>query len=93
MMKYMRKHQTLEPIPNSVTERKTMPVSNTQYGQAHSLIVHVQFVGENHGTSGPVRTSFNDFRLRIEDDFINACDEVCGMTNKPIDPFSGDRAL
>ncbi|KAL1954828.1 hypothetical protein VTO42DRAFT_558 [Malbranchea cinnamomea] len=70
---YMRKHQTLEPIDESVTNRSTMP-----------------FVGENHGTSGPVRTSFNDYLLPIEDDVIKACDEVAGLTKKPTDPWSGD---
>jgi choline dehydrogenase-like flavoprotein len=69
----MRKHQKLEPIEESVTERSTMP-----------------FIGENHGETGPVRTSFNDFRLPIEDDIIKACDEVTGMTKKPMDPWSGD---
>ena len=69
----MRKHQTLEPFDDDVTERGTMP-----------------FVGENHGTSGPVRTSFNDWRLPIEDDIIKACDEVTGMSKKPMDPWSGD---
>lgn len=73
MMKYMRKHQTLEPIDDSVTDRSTMP-----------------FVGEYHGTSGPVRTSFNDFRLPIEDDFIKACAETTGLAKKPVDPWSGD---
>lgn len=73
MMKYMRKHQTLEPIDESVTDRSTMP-----------------FIGEYHGTSGPARTSFNDWRLPIEDDFIKACDEATGMTKKPNDPWSGD---
>jgi choline dehydrogenase-like flavoprotein len=48
------------------------------------------FIGDNHGTSGPVRTSFNDFRLPIEDDVIKACDEATGMTKKPMDPWSGD---
>lgn len=61
MKQYMRKHQTLEPIDDSVTDRSTMP-----------------FVGENHGTSGPVRTSFNHWKLPIEDDVIKACDEVTG---------------
>ena len=48
------------------------------------------FVGDNHGTSGPVKTSFNDSFLPIEDSFIKACDEVTGMTKKPLDPWSGD---
>ena len=48
------------------------------------------YVGEHHGTSGPVRTSFNDWLLPLEDDIIKACDEVTGMTEKPVDPWSGD---
>ena len=48
------------------------------------------FVGENHGTSGPVKTSFNDSFLPIEDDIIKACDEVTGYSKKPLDPWSGD---
>lgn len=73
MMTYMKKHQTLDPIDDSVTDRSTMP-----------------FVGEYHGTSGPAHTSFNDWRLPIEDDFIHACDEVTGLDKKPMDPWSGD---
>ena len=69
----MRKHQTLEPIPDFVVDRATMP-----------------FVGENHGTSGPARTSFNHSFLPIEHDFIKACDEVTGYKKKPTDPWSGD---
>jgi hypothetical protein len=48
------------------------------------------FVGEYHGTSGPVRTSFNDWMLPLDADIIKACDEVTGMTKKPKDPWSGD---
>ncbi|OQU98853.1 hypothetical protein CLAIMM_04571 [Cladophialophora immunda] len=48
------------------------------------------FVGENHGTSGPVRTGFNDFRLPLEDDVIKAADHATGFDKKPIDPWSGD---
>jgi choline dehydrogenase-like flavoprotein len=73
MKQYMRKHQTLEPIDERITDRSTMP-----------------FVGENHGTSGPVRTSFNDFRLPIEDDVIKAADYAAGFDKKPLDPWSGD---
>ena len=73
MKQYMRKHQTLEPMDERVTDRTCMP-----------------FVGENHGTSGPVRTSFNDFRLPIEDDVVKAADQATGFTKKPLDPWSGD---
>lgn len=48
------------------------------------------FVEEYHGTSGPVRTSFNDWQLPLDADIIKACDEVVGMTKKPRDPWSGD---
>lgn len=47
-------------------------------------------VGEFHGTSGPVRTSFNDSILPVENDIIKACEEVTGIPNKPTDPWSGD---
>ena len=74
MKHYMRKHQTLEPMDPSVIDHKSS----------------MPFVGENHGTSGPVRTSFNDTFLPIEDDVIKACDEVTGLSKKPMDPWSGD---
>ncbi|KAF2223801.1 hypothetical protein BDZ85DRAFT_273936 [Elsinoe ampelina] len=48
------------------------------------------FVPENHGTSGPVRTSFNPTVLDIENDFIKAADEATGISKKPTDPWSGD---
>lgn len=48
------------------------------------------FVGEHHGTDGPVRTSFNEWKLDIEDDVVKAADEVTGYTKKPMDPWSGD---
>jgi choline dehydrogenase-like flavoprotein len=73
MKQYMRKHQTLEPMPEGIDDVTTMP-----------------FVGENHGTNGPVRTSFNTSKLPIEDAAILALDEVCGYTKKPVDPWSGD---
>ena len=47
-------------------------------------------VGDFHGTDGPIRTSFNDGRLPIEDDVVRACDEVTGLSKKPNDPWSGD---
>lgn len=71
MKQYMLKHQTLEPIEDSVTDRSTMP-----------------FVGENHGTSGPVRTSFNDWFLPIGDTVIKGCEEATGFDKKPTDPWS-----
>lgn len=48
------------------------------------------FVGENHGTSGPIHTSFNEWKLDIEDDVVKAADKVTGYVKKPLDPWSGD---
>lgn len=73
MNRYMRKHQTLEPIDDSVTDRSTMP-----------------FVSENHGISGPIHTSFNPWKLDIEDDVVKTADKVTGYNKKPKDPWSGD---
>ncbi|KAJ5159097.1 Glucose-methanol-choline oxidoreductase [Penicillium coprophilum] len=73
MQQYMRKHQTLEPFDESITDRSTMPL-----------------VGEFHGTSGPVRTSFNDTIPPVENEIIKACEDVTGITSKPTDPWSGD---
>src|SRR4051794_39972082 len=47
-------------------------------------------VGQFHGTSGPVRTSFNDTIMPVENDIIKACEETTGLPNKPLDPWSGD---
>lgn len=69
----MRKHETLEPIDDSVTDRDAMP-----------------FVGEFHGTDGPIRTSFSTFKYDIEDDVIHGADKATGFHKKPMDPWSGD---
>ncbi|KIX02837.1 uncharacterized protein Z518_08780 [Rhinocladiella mackenziei CBS 650.93] len=70
---YMRKHQTLEPFDDRITDRTTMPI-----------------VQEYHGTSGPIRTSFNDYRMPIEDDVMKAAELTSGFTKKPTDSWSGD---
>ncbi|KAF2104220.1 alcohol oxidase [Rhizodiscina lignyota] len=52
---------------------------------------HRPVVALNHGTSGPVRTSFNVSWLPIEDDILEAAKEVCGLSEEPKDPCNGDR--
>lgn len=47
----------------------------------------MSFVAENHGTFGPVHTSFNDSLLPIEDNFQRGFDEVTGIVRKPTDPY------
>ncbi|GAM89539.1 hypothetical protein ANO11243_075780 [Dothideomycetidae sp. 11243] len=56
----------------------------------HTRTDTMPYVGDNHGTDGPVRTSFNGSILPIEHAMIDAADEVTGMDKKPTDPFSGD---
>ena len=55
-----------------------------------SIVRAMPFVGKHHGTSGPVRTGFNDNSMPIEADVIMAADEATGLSKKPVDPWSGD---
>jgi choline dehydrogenase-like flavoprotein len=73
MKQYMQKHQTLEPMPDSITDASTMP-----------------FDAAHHGSDGPVRTSFNDTLLPVEDLVITAAEKLTGYAKKPLDPWSGD---
>ncbi|KAL0260893.1 hypothetical protein SLS55_004585 [Diplodia seriata] len=73
MRQYITKHQTLEPIPDSITNRAAMST-----------------IGVNHGTNGPIHTSFNDTRLPIEDAFLAAADQAAHITEKPVDAWGGD---
>lgn len=53
-------------------------------------VTNYPFVGQHHGTTGPVRTSFNDSAMPLESAAIQALDEAAGFSKKPIDPWSGD---
>lgn len=48
------------------------------------------FVGDNHGTNGPIKTSFNAKIFPIEHDSIDAAYELTGLKDKPLDPWGGD---
>jgi choline dehydrogenase-like flavoprotein len=65
--------------------RKHQTLNRVDENIAHRT--SMPFVAENHGTSGPVHTSFNDFLLPIEDDFHRGFDEVTNIGRKPIDPY------
>ncbi|SLM40510.1 aryl-alcohol dehydrogenase protein [Lasallia pustulata] len=43
-----------------------------------------------HGTERPTCTSFNEWGVPFEDKFMNACDEVAGMKQRPKDTWSCD---
>ena len=47
------------------------------------------FFEENHGTSGPIKTSFHDCSLSVKDDWIEACEKVTGYEQKPKILWSG----
>ncbi|EKG21685.1 Major facilitator superfamily [Macrophomina phaseolina MS6] len=70
---YVRKHQALQAIPDTIANRVAM---RTQPAY--------------HGTSGPIHTSFNDTRLELEDAWLLAAEEACGVTAKVADAWSGD---
>lgn len=47
------------------------------------------FVEAFHGTGGPIHTSFNDWRVPFEDNFMHACDDIAGIKQRLKDPWSG----
>lgn len=44
----------------------------------------------SHGRSGPVSTSFNNWRNPLERYFIEAAKTACGISKSPADPWGGD---
>ncbi|KAK9852252.1 hypothetical protein MYU51_008653 [Penicillium brevicompactum] len=50
----------------------------------------IRFEAKFHGTDGPIHTSFNEASLPIEFDFVKAFEEVTGIHEKAIDPWSGN---
>ncbi|KAL4900424.1 hypothetical protein BDW74DRAFT_188273 [Aspergillus multicolor] len=74
MKAFMRRHQTLDP-PNP---------------SAASLTSASPIAPEHHGTTGPIKTSFNEAHLPIEHDFVKACASTSNLPNMPVDAWSGD---
>jgi choline dehydrogenase-like flavoprotein len=51
----------------------------------------LHFVEDNHGTSGPVHTSFNDTPITpLELAVVRGLNETAGVSKTPVDPWSGD---
>jgi choline dehydrogenase-like flavoprotein len=48
------------------------------------------FVASNHGTSGPIRTSFTPLISPLDDAALAAGEEVLGVKKKPTDPWGGN---
>lgn len=47
------------------------------------------FQAEFHGTNGPIHTSFNNWRIALENNYMRACEDVSGI-HRPLDPWRGD---
>lgn len=48
------------------------------------------FMEEFHGENGPIHTSFNNWRIPVENNFIEACEDVSGIQARPADAWGGD---
>ncbi|OJJ53544.1 hypothetical protein ASPSYDRAFT_51043 [Aspergillus sydowii CBS 593.65] len=66
-------------------KHQTLESVNTAIVDAPSPLV-----AENHGTTGPIRTSFNDAYLPIDHEIVKAAAETTSLPNKPVDAWSGD---
>ena len=44
----------------------------------------------SHGQSGPLKTSFNQWRCPLENNWIQGCEEVAGLSSRPESPWGGD---
>lgn len=77
LVPYFQKHQTID-LPDDKIK-----------GSDPQLMPHAN-VSKYHGTKGPIHTSFNDFRMPVEEDFIKACYTVGRTMNTLVDAWSGD---
>lgn len=47
------------------------------------------FSHDSHGVNGPVQTSFNRWRCPLENNWIQGCEEVAGLSSRPVSPWGG----
>ncbi|KAK5743521.1 hypothetical protein LTR17_002696 [Elasticomyces elasticus] len=71
---YFAKHQTLDITGREAKNKQFMPYA----------------AGSDHGTDGPIHTSFNDYYEPFEEDFCTAAYEVGGKESTLKDAWSGD---
>ncbi|KAJ5183507.1 alcohol oxidase [Penicillium capsulatum] len=50
----------------------------------------MSFSQSDHGDRGPVQTSFNTWRVPLENDWVQACEEVADRKERPAGPWGGD---
>ena len=75
MLPYFKKHQHLDPPEKESADPQFMPNAAKE---------------KNHGTSGPIHTSFNDYYQPFEEDFCKAAYEAGGKPKTLHDAWSGD---
>ena len=75
MLPYFKKHQHLDPPEKESADPQFMPNAAKE---------------KNHGTSGPIHTSFNDYYQPFEEDFCKAAYEAGGKPKTLQDAWSGD---
>lgn len=75
MLPYFKKHQTLDPPKEKHPDEQFMPTGAKE---------------KNHGSEGPIHTSFNDYYEPFEYDFCEAAYEVGGNNRTLVDAWSGD---
>ena len=75
MLPYFKKHQYLENLEKAPKDVKFMPHAARE---------------KNHGTNGPIHTSFNDWYMPLEEEFAKAAYEVTRADNTLNDAWSGD---
>lgn len=48
------------------------------------------FIESNHGTEGPIRTTFSESVNTLDEALLAAAEEVVNNTTKPADPWNGN---
>jgi choline dehydrogenase-like flavoprotein len=77
MVPYFKKHQKLDEPEDD-------------YRSPDPQVMPHAAMAKYHGDEGPIHTSFNDYRMPLEDDFCKAAFEATGIKNTLVDAWSGD---
>jgi choline dehydrogenase-like flavoprotein len=72
---FFKKHQTLDPNTSNLLDPTFMPDAGKE---------------KYHGSKGPIHTSFNNYYMPLEEDFVKAAYETTGTTNTLTDAWGGD---
>jgi choline dehydrogenase-like flavoprotein len=93
LVPYFKKHQTLDLPSDKVKglNAQLMPhAAADKFHGTNGISLNPARAVKLTMTSGPIHTSFNDFRIPMEEEFIKACYEVSKYKNTLHDAWSGD---